>query len=245
MTNWWHRVALVSLVLVVLFSASAHVLAADSLAQEAPAKCFLPDSPPELSDEAASRLADATAWLVAQQAPNGGFPGFSGEPDPGATTDAVMALCPLFMSRHANTAVIDRAIAYLEESGQEYAATGPGQAAKMALAAMAGGKDPRAFGGEDLIARMTAPLATPVPDAIPGIYGDDLYDHALVLIALGAAWEEAPDSALEPLRITQGEDGGWAFDGSTEPGAADSNTTALVIQALRAIGRDDDPSSTR
>ena len=36
---------------------------------------------------------------------------------------------------------------------------------------------------------MTAPLATPVPEGIGGIYGDDLYDHALVLIALTAAGE--------------------------------------------------------
>jgi hypothetical protein len=88
---------------------------------------------------------------------------------------------------------------------------------------------------------MTAPMSTPVPGAVAGIHGDDLYDHALVLIALVSAGEPVSDAALEPLRETQGADGGWAFDGSTEPGAADSNTTALVIQALAASGRAPDP----
>jgi hypothetical protein len=50
---------------------------------------------------------------------------------------------------------------------------------------------------------------------------------------------------LEPLHTAQGEDGGWAFDGSTAPGAADSNTTALVIQALAAAGYGDDPMVDR
>ncbi len=119
--------------------------------------------------------------------------------------------------------------------------TGPGQAAKLALAAVTGGRDPRDFAGLDLVAAMTAPLATPVPAGVPGIYGDDLYDHALVLIALAASGETISEAALEPLRASQGEEGGWAFDGSTGPGAADSNTTALVIQALAATGRADDP----
>ena len=66
-----------------------------------------------------------------------------------------------------------------------------------------------------------------------------------MLIALTAAGEAIPDAALEPVRTAQGEDGGWAFDGSTAPGAADSNTTALVIQALVAAGHGDDPMVDR
>ena len=69
--------------------------------------------------------------------------------------------------------------------------------------------------------------------------------RVLPLIALTAAGEEIPDAALEPLRAAQGNDGGWAFDGSTTAGAADSNTTALVIQALVAAGHGDDPMVDR
>ena len=196
---------------------------------------------------AMSPVVAASTWLREEQDTSGGFFGLSDEPDPGTTTDAVLALYAARQSDPAAAASLDAAVAYLEreENGAIYAATGPGQAAKLALAAVAGGRDPRHFAGLDLVAAMTAPLATPVPDEIGGIYGDDLYDHALVLIALTAAGEAIPDAALEPLRSAQGEDGGWAFDGSTAPGAADSNTTALVIQALVANGHRDDPMINR
>ncbi len=220
-----------------VFTVSVTILSgATSTAQEA--------TPGALSESIAmSPVEAASTWLREQQDTSGGFLGFSGEPDPGTTTDAVMALFAAQRRDPAAAAALGAAMSYLEgeETGAAYAETGPGQAAKLALAAVTGGRDPRDFAGMDLVAAMAAPLATPVPDGIAGIYGDDLYDHALVLIALVAAGEEISDSALEPLRAAQAEDGGWAFDGATAPGAADSNTTALVIQALVASGHGDDP----
>jgi hypothetical protein len=203
-------------------------------------------TPAALSESSAmSPVEAASVWLLEQQDTSGGFLGFSGEPDPGTTTDAVMALYAAQERNPEAAASLDAAMAYLEEHGATYASTGPGQAAKLALAAVAGGHDPRDFAGLDLIAAMTAPLATPVPDGISGTYGDDLYDHALVLIALSATGETISEATLVPMRAAQGEDGGWAFSGSTEPGAADSNTTALVIQALVAGGYGDDPMVDR
>src|SRR5918994_3867821 len=235
--EWSARTRLLPLFLAVLLAASvATPSETGSMAQEA--------TPGALSESIAmSPVEAASAWLREQQNASGGFLGFSGEPDPGTTTDAVMALYAAQRRDPAAAASLDAALAYLEgeENGAAYAQTGPGQAAKLALAAVTGGRDPRDFAGLDLVAAMTAPLATPVPDGIAGIYGDDLYDHALVLIALTAAGEAIPDAALEPVRAAEGEDGGWAFDGSTAPGAADSNTTALVIQALVASGHGDDP----
>lgn len=194
---------------------------------------------------AMSPVEAATGWLRVQQELSGGFPGFSGEVDPGTTTDAVIALHAAQESDPAAAGSLAAALAYLEKSGTSYAETGPGQAAKLALAAVAGGRDPRSFAGLDLVAAMIAPLATPVPDGIASMYGDDLYDHALVLIALAASGETISDAAIEPLRATQGADGGWAFNGAAEAGAADSNTTALVIQALAASGHGDDPMIER
>src|SRR5688500_945726 len=231
------RTRFLSLLLATVLATSVTILpGTGSMAQEA--------TPGALSESTAmSPVEAASTWLREQQDASGGFPGFSGEPDPGATTDAAMALYAAQRGDPAAAAALDAALVYLErdENGASYAETGPGQAAKLAMAAVSGGRDPRDFAGMDLVAAMTAPLATPVPDGIGGIYGDDLYDHALVLIALTAAGEAIPDAALEPFRAAQGEDGGWAFDGSTAPGAADSNTTALVIQALVASGHGDDP----
>ena len=239
--GWSARTRLLPLFLALLLAASVTTLSqTGSTAQEA--------TPGALSESRAmSPVAAASEWLREQQDASGGFLGLSGEPDPGTTTDAVIALYAAQRDDPAASASLDAAIAYLgrEENGAAYARTGPGQAAKLALAAVAGGRDPRDFAGLDLVAAMTAPLATPVPVGIAGIYGDDLYDHALVLIALTAAGEVIPDGAWEPLRTAQAEDGGWAFDGSIAPGAADSNTTALVIQALVAGGYGDDPMVDR
>jgi Prenyltransferase and squalene oxidase repeat len=239
-SGWCGRTRL-PLVLAILLAASVTTLfEMGSTAQEA--------TPGALSESTAmSPLEAASAWLREQQDASGGFLGFSGEPDPGTTTDAVMALYAAQHRDPAAAASLDAALEYLarEENGAAYARTGPGQAAKLTLAAVTGGRDPRDFAGLDLVAAMTAPLATPVPDAIAGIYGDDLYDHALVLIALTAAGETIPEEAWQPVRVAQGKDGGWAFDGSTAPGAADSNTTALAIQALVAGGYGDDPMVDR
>ena len=203
-------------------------------------------TPAALSESTAMLPVEAASvWLREQQDASGGFLGFSGEPDPGTTTDAVMALYAAQERDPAAAAALGAAVNYLEKNGAAYAATGPGQAAKLALAAVTGGRNPRDFAGLDLVAAMTAPLATPVPEGVVGIYGDDLYDHALVLIALAASGESIPEAALEPLRASQGVEGGWAFDGSAGPGAADSNTTALVIQALVANGYADDPMVDR
>jgi hypothetical protein len=224
----------------VLAASLTILFATSSMAQEA--------TPGALSESTAmSPVEAASAWLREQQDPSGGFLGFSGEPDPGTTTDAVLALYAAQRRDPAAAASLDAAVSYLEraETGAAYAETGPGQAAKLTLAAVTGGRNPSDFAGLDLVAAMTTPLATPVPNGLGDIYGDDLYDHALVLIALAAVGEAIPDAALEPLRTAQSEDGGWAFDGSTAPGAADSNTTALVIQALVAAGHGEDPMVDR
>lgn len=199
-------------------------------------------TPGAASESAAgSHLDAAVAWLLAQQDAGGGFLGFNGELDAGVTTDAVLALAAAGDANPNAAAALESAVMYLEAEGSGYASSGAGQAAKVALAAVAGGRDPRSFGGTDLLAAIAAPPTTSVQHPVSGIYGDDLYDHALALLALAAAGEPVSDEQIAPLRDTQGADGGWAFDGSTEPGVADSNTTALVLQALAATGHGDDP----
>lgn len=191
--------------------------------------------------DAASSLSLAANWLLQKQEESGGFQGYSGEVDASSTAAAVVALYAARKSNEATADSIENAMTYLDQSGGEYAAAGAGQAANLVLAAIAGGRNPRDFAGEDLIAALTAPPATPVPSGLAGIYGDDLYDHAVVLIALVAAGETVPDEALDLFRASQAENGGWAFAGDVDPSAADSNTTSLTIQALVATGHGDDP----
>jgi hypothetical protein len=199
------------------------------------------EATPVIPNTAESPLVAATGWLLALQDDSGAFPGFSGEPDPGATTDAVIALYAARESDPQAGAAVERAMSYLAGEAEGYARIGAGQAAKLAMAAVAGGHDPRAFGGVDLLAAMQAPPTQTIEHPIAGIFGADLYSHALVLLAFVAVGEPVDDAAITPFRATQNAAGGWAFDGSTDAGAADSNTTALILQALAASGHGDDP----
>lgn len=179
------------------------------------------------SDQPPAELQAGATWLQSQQAEDGGFAGFSGSTEPGITADAVIALVACGQS--GIDIDLDAAMAYLESQALVYAQSGPGSAARLALAALAAGRDPRNINGVD-------PVAIVLVAAQSGLIGDGLYAHALGLLALAAADEEIPAPAIALLAPAQGADGSWAFDGSKAPGAGDSNTTALLIQALVATG---------
>lgn len=183
-------------------------------------------------------LAAATDWLMGQQQDDGGFPGFSGESDPSITIDAIFALVAAQVAGVDTGDSIERAVAYLEsgEVALVFAQTGAGQAAKLVLAVVATGGNPRDVAGVDALS-----LLEQGPDPDTGLYGTGVFDHAYVILALSAAGADVPTEAIDALASTQGPEGGWAFDGMTTEGAADSNTTALVVQALVAAGEADNP----
>ncbi len=214
----------------------------------------------EATPAAEAALVAAATYLVAQQAPDGGFVGFSGTSDPGTTADAIVALKAAGIRGVEVGGAVDAALNYLEDQAAAYAGTGAGQAAKLALAVVAAGGDPTRFGGVDLLAVATAPAAVATPEAspvtnpdatpvagvdvgpaVPIVYGSGIYDHALVILALAAAARPVPPPAIDALRAAQVADGSWSFTGETTPGAGDSNTTAVVVQALVASGNGADP----
>jgi len=181
-------------------------------------------------------LAGAVTWLTAQQRADGGFAGFTGESDPGITVDAVLALASVGIDPGSVRQVGGTsAIAYLESVAARYSEK-PGGAAKLILAAVASGRDPRAFGGLDLVDRLQRAY-----DDASGLYDQQLFSNAYALLALAAAGVPLPERAVQAVLERQATDGSWAWDGSTQPGAGDSNTTALVIQALAAAGLRDHP----
>ena len=183
------------------------------------------------TDDATVSATSAVAWLQAQQADDGGFLGFSGESDPSATADAVMALAA---ASSAGIAVdLSGALAYLKTAAPMLEEQGPGAAAKLTVALVAAGADPTDVNGVN-------PLAIVEAAASDGLIGDDLYDHALGILALAAAGSPVPPEAVEAFRSTQSDDGLWAFDGSLDEGAGDTNTTALAVQALVAAGETED-----
>jgi hypothetical protein len=174
----------------------------------------------------------AAAWLRTQQQTDGGFSnGFAPGSDPGATADAVLAIAALGQAPTDWTVGGKSPLDFLEQSAASGSIAGAGASAKVALAAVAGGADPRSFGGVDLIAGILDDFS-----AQPGLFGTGPFDSALALQALAAAGEPTPEGALAGLLATRLDNGTYSFNGDMTPGAGDSNTTAMVVLALIATG---------
>lgn len=194
------------------------------------------DATPGVSPRGGSGLEGATEWLVSQQGSDGAFPGFAGESDPGVTIDAIIALVSAQRAEIDTGTSIEDAVAYLEsgDAALVYAQTGVGQAAKLVLGLVAAGEDPADFANVQPLT-----LIENGQDEETGIYGTGIFDHGLVMLALGVTGSEAPATAIDALTETQAPNGGWSFDGVPDDAAVDSNTTSLVIQALVASGNGD------
>jgi hypothetical protein len=97
------------------------------------------------------------------------------------------------------------------------------------MAAVAAGEDPTTFAGINAVEVMQLSYSSET-----NLYGVGIYDTALVSLALGAVDNDPPDIVVEEIERRQMDDGSWAFDGTTTAGNGDTNTTAVVIQALVA-----------
>jgi hypothetical protein len=185
-------------------------------------------APVSAQDNQAS-VEKAIQWLQTQEQPDGGFAGFSGTSDPGATIDAIFAMVAAqSLGVNADT---ERAITYLgsNDIALVYAQTSAGSAAKLALALAATGNDPHNIDNVD-------PLSIVEAGAGVGMIGLGPYDHAIGILALVATGTPVPQLAIDTARDTQLADGSWSFDGTMTDGAGDTNTTAMMVQALVAAG---------
>jgi hypothetical protein len=179
----------------------------------------------------------ATHFIVSQQLEDGSIPALD-DPIPW-TADAVVAMVSV---RRAPKAIA-RALDYLEASSDEIDSVG--EIAKVVLAEVAGGRNPRDFVGRDLVAELVATQGS------DGRYGVDtsVFSHAIAMLALEAAdEEESLDASAGWLVSAQCGNGGWQVIGPPVPGEdehcslgypdideADADTTSLAIQALRGL----------
>jgi len=163
-------------------------------------------------------------FIRTTQVEDGGFGGFG----PGQSMDAIFAL---------RAAGVDPAT--VKRDGKSPAdflaanasgATTAGAAAKAALAAKAMNLDPRNLAGVDLVATIQA--------AFDGDkYADDDFTHSIAILGLACTGNDIPGGAVMRLRETQLADGGWGFEGASDP-----DTSAIAAQALIAAGvPNDDP----
>ena len=98
--------------------------------------------------------------------------------------------------------------------------------------------------GELLMARASQPNAGPTGTVAvqlqaakgsDGEYGSDIFSDALAILGLRSADQAVAGDAVTFLKSQQKSDGGWSFDNADQFGE-DSNTTALVVQALLSAG---------
>ena len=183
----------------------------------------------------AHRARMGVRYLVTHQARDGSFPGFGAI---ASTADAVVAMVA---ARRAPGAIED-ALDYLRRNA---ASATLGEEASMVLATVAGDRDPRAFGGVNLVREIkesrtaNGQYLDPVPD------NAEPYTHALAMLALHAAGADVPLEAAQWLGDAQCSDGGWQFDapddqtddehcyeGDGDFTRSDSNTTAYAVMAL-------------
>lgn len=186
---------------------------------------------------AGSPVEAALVYLAAQQRADGGFSGgFGGGSDLGLTCDVILAAAAGGQDVGAWVSNSGKSpLDYLHAQVARGAAAQSGMKAKVVMALLATGQDPTAFAGHDLIAELEAGY-----DWVTGRYGGNVFDQALAMLALFNAGRWIPSQASEYLLDKQCADGAWALFGDTAAGAGDTNTTAVVIQALLVTGHRDD-----
>lgn len=166
----------------------------------------------------------AITYMRAQQAPDGTFAGFGA----GSTADALYALASAGINasefKNGGASATQGLVAATPEAVKDI-----GVAAKFVLAALLTGQEPRTLGGTNVVAVVQSGF-----DPIAEQYGKDTTSSALVVLALHAAGEMVQPKAVAKLEQLQLPDGGWSFDGTAATGS-DTNTTAIVLQALIAV----------
>lgn len=196
--------------------------------------------------QASTTRADAGAGWLARQLVNGDhletvFDGV-GYPDAGLTIDAILAFASAGVAKTAGGKAItwlaqsDTLAGYIGDGTEESYA---GATAKSALAAEVRGLDPATFGGQDLPARLRALLTPSGRFSDHSAFGDysNAFTQSLALVALRRTPGGTPASAVDFLAGTQCADGGFPLSFGVTPCVSDTDSTAMVTQALQASGR--------
>lgn len=186
-----------------------------------------------------ARLRAATRYLAMNQDEDGSISG--GFSRIGTTADAILA----FVAEGRGERQVRRAIAWLRANLDD--ATTLGLKSKVVMAVQATRRDPRSFGGRDLVQEIKDTLTD------SGQYGGEsdteVGYHALAMLAIATAdGEGVPASAAQWLVDAQCSDGGWQFDepatenddehcfdstAESDFSRSDTNTTAYAFMALR------------
>ncbi len=173
--------------------------------------------------------AQALTWLRTQQANDGSF-GSTGQ-----TVDAVYAVVAGGQDPAQWTTTGGSLMDYLAAQADTYTQSSAAAAGKLTLALLAAQPDqsPTNFGGVNVGGRVFDSY-----DLATGQFGSSVIDQAYGMLGYTAQFGAGIEPARARLTQLQLPNGGWEF--ATGFGA-DTNTTALAIQALAAAG---EPATT-
>ncbi len=188
--------------------------------------CVFAIAPVRAAEDPTSATQSALRWLTARQQDDGSFPGFG----PGSTADVVYALTAAGIDPNGVLKNGNSPISALGNTAAGFATSSTAAAGKLTLAVIAADKDPRSFGGQDLVAIIQQGY-----HPATGIYGANPTDHAFAILALVSAGQPIPQAAITAAGRLQRADGGWSFDGGASS-TSDTNTASLMIQAYAAAG---------
>lgn len=163
-------------------------------------------------------------------------------PDQGLTIDGILAFASAGSAKTAG----GQAITWLAQPATLSAYIGDGTTesyagatAKSALAAEVRGLNPATFGGVDLPTRLRALLAPSGRFSDHSAFGDysNAFTQSLAVVALRRTPGGVPASAVDFLAGTQCANGGFPLSFGATPCVSDTDSTAMVVQALAADGR--------
>lgn len=180
--------------------------------------------PVSAADTPASR---AVAYLFNAQSADGSLGGSPGETEDYILGAAATGFDPATLVACSGKSAFDFLAAKLSAATAD-----AGKTAKLILAVAAGHRDPAAFAGTDLVAKLTADRS-----AGTGAYGDGAtFTQSLAILALHAAARPIPSDSVAYLGSLQDADGSWNYGTTADAIAGDTNSTAVALMALGAAG---------
>ncbi|MGA2285650.1 MAG: prenyltransferase/squalene oxidase repeat-containing protein [Dehalococcoidia bacterium] len=169
----------------------------------------------------------ALDYIQTLQNADGGFPENGSDSSAGGTLDAMLAFAAAGVDAGGVVKGGHSPLDYLATQAGAYAASAD-HAAKLVIVLKAVSQDPHDFAGADYVAKMES-----FYDGSTHVYGAQVIDQALYLLARKSLGLAPPSGAVGVLESKQQAGGCWEY---SDGFGCDTNSTAMVVQALLAAG---------